>query len=262
MKKTNPTETLLNATIESITQTESRWKISAQQEKTFNEESILNLLSSLKRVAGEKFYVMDHYKRKIIVSSSSSSILCGHPKELLETEGFSFFERILHPEELAWLLDANKASYSIFFYTPLSHRKKLTFSYELTFITADGEECILYHKITPYQLCSNGNLWLSFCSVTESRQKKSKHAILTNHQNGDKYKFVNGEYEKKAPIVLTKEEQKIVRWLAKGFTVEYMASELNISCDSVKKKRRKLYEKTDTESPSEIIHWAHTEGVI
>jgi DNA-binding CsgD family transcriptional regulator len=248
--------------VESITQTETKWKIPKQQEKLFSEKFIIDLLASMNQVGGRNFYIMDYYRKKVIVDSPFSPILCGYSKEILDKEGFDFFKRILDTEEWLWLAKVNRASYSVFFDTPLKTRKKTVLSYELAFITADNNKIILHHKLLPYQLCANGNVWLSLCSVTTSGKKESKHSAFVNNQTGERHLFVDNKFKKNSAIILTTEERLILEWMIKGFTVERMALLLEISDTFLKQKRSKLYKKLDVSCATEAVHWAHLEGIF
>jgi len=145
----------------------TKWKITKEMKEQFSEEFIVDTLLPFNQVDNQKYYMVDYFRKKVIVDSSSSPVLCGYPKELLDEEGFDFFKRILPPTEMDWLKNVIQEFYPVFFATPVESRKSLVLSYELTFITVKHEELVLHHKIVPFQLCDNGNLWLSLCSVSE-----------------------------------------------------------------------------------------------
>jgi DNA-binding CsgD family transcriptional regulator len=248
--------------IKTITQTEQKWDIPEGLEQLLCKERIEKVLSSFSQVAGQRFYMLDYRKGKIMVDSSSSLILCGYSKELIEKEGFRFFKKILPQKELTWLSCANNAAYAVFFDTPLKNREKLVFSLDLACTTANNHDIILHHKIIPYQLCNNGNLWLSLCSTTVSYQKKSRKVSLINNQTGERYKLVHNKFERTTDFVLTEEEHKILGWLAKGFKVEHMALLMGVSAPTLGRKKWSLYKKIGVKTSAEAVHWAHIEGII
>jgi len=246
--------------IKTITQTEREWSISKKMQQSFNKESIEKILSAIDLIGGFGSYIMDYHAQKIFVSSESSSILCGHPKELIDNEGFNFFKRIMSPKELAWLSCANKASYDVFFDTPFTSRKKLIFSFDLTCATTNQREIILHHKVVPFQLCNNGNVWLSLCSVTSSYQKKSRQASLFNTKTGDRYKFIDNRFDKIPDCVLTEEELRILDYMVKGFHTDEISTLLKVSSSNIKHKKREMYKKMGVKTSAEAIHWVHLEG--
>jgi DNA-binding CsgD family transcriptional regulator len=246
---------------ESISQQETKWSISKQMEKTLSKEFLEELLFMLNQLNGANFYIMDYHKQRIIVDSPSSLILCGYPKELVEQEGFDFFKRILNTEECTWIAQANNASYSVFFDTHLKNRKKLLLFYDLIFNTADKREIILHHRVVPYQLCKNGNLWMSLCSTTLSNQKKSRRAFLFNTKTGDRYQFDHSRFVHSDGF-LSEKELKILKWLAKGLTAEKMSLLLNVSIVTIKRKKKGLYKKLGVSTALEAVHRASVAGYI
>ena len=248
--------------IKTISQTDQNWNFLPNQKTAFSREYLESTLSALNLIDGQRYYFIDYYNKCLVVESSASLILCGHPKKLADREGFRFLRRIISDEDWKWVAGVNNRYYDVFFDTHPKNRKKLSIALELAFKTADKDEIILHHKIVPYQLCNNGNLWLSLCSVALSRHQKSKHAVLTNTKTGEKYVFDKDRFVKTRAVSLTEEELKILKWLVKGFSAEYMFASLNISESNLKRKKTVLYKKTGVHSAAEAIYWAHLEGVL
>jgi hypothetical protein len=249
--------------IKSISQTETDWNIPEELEKTFSKETLEDLLSTLNQVGGQRFYIMDYYRKRIIVESSSSLILCGHPKELANKKGFGFFKHILSVEEWHWLSCVNCQSYSIFFDTHLRNRKKSTILYDLTFINANKTEIILHHKVVPYQLCKNGNLWLSLCSVELSNQKNSPKALIHNTKTDEWHEFSNNRFHRIVNNNLSEDELLLLKCLTKKLHAEDICSLLGgITISCLKDKKRKMYQKMGVESGIEAVHWAHLRGIL
>jgi len=100
-------------------------------------------------------------------------------------------------------------------------------SYDLTFAMADGKEVVLHHKVTPFRLCKNGNMWLGLCYVTVSSGKdNNKQAIFYNSESGERYKLVDGEFAFLDSGAITREDVQILTLLAKGFSDKEIGSAL------------------------------------
>jgi len=242
----------------------SEFKIWKSQLKTYNKENLERVLSKFCKISGPRFYIMDYFQGRIIVDSlsSTSSVLGGYPKEIIEKKGFDFFEIILDPKERLLLGEVNDSAYAIFSETPLEFREDLELSYDLTVKRADGQKVILNHRVMPYQLDDNGNLWLTLCCVGLSNQKKSGNPTLTNKKTKEYYEYIDGKFVKKELIVFSNEEKLILDYTIKGYLGEYIAMELGVSVSSLRRKKFLLYQRVGVNTTAELIHWAHLNGAI
>jgi DNA-binding CsgD family transcriptional regulator len=248
--------------------TRQPWDVPRNLATRFSKENIEDTLSRFNQACGKKFYMLDYRKKRFIVDSNSSPVLCGHPKELADVEGFEFYHRILKDDEWQWIQRMNAEAYNVLFSTPIEVRDSLVISYDLTFHIAsekDSElpkEFILHHKVVPYQLCNNGNLWLGLCFVSPSINEKTGTATIINTQTGERYEFDGKVFMKIDDLAITQEELSILEWLVKGITAEKMCGLLKVSLPTFKRKKRLLYEKIGVGSSAEAVHWAHLTGII
>ena len=120
--------------------TKQGFKVSAWNLRHYNESELENTLNAFNFAGGSNFYMMDYHRKKIIVDSPSSLILCGHSKAEAEKLGFDFFHHIVTDDEWKWLHQINKECYKFFFNYPEEKRKDLLLSYDLTVLTAKGND--------------------------------------------------------------------------------------------------------------------------
>ena len=246
-----------------ITIIKKQWNIPEKDLKAHPSEKIENMLDSFNQMCSGYFYVGDHYHKKLIVESPKSLILCGYPKKMAEEEGFDFYRRILKEDEHDWILQMNEAAYGFLFNRPLHQRKDWITSYDLTFVMADGTEVVLHHKVTPYQLCRNGNMWLGLCHViASSSRKNSRQAAFFNSKTGEKYSFIDGEFVLFDSDLISQEDVQMLRYITKGYTNAQMCEAFQIALTVFKAKKQRLFDKLGATNSASAVHKANLLGII
>jgi len=254
-----------------ITVTQRQWKISKKQLENYSVEKIEKWLNPFNQMLNGQFYMVDYYRRKIIVSSPYAPILCGYPKSLMEKEGFDFFNRILKQEEKEWIHQMNIATFEICFQLPIEERKKYEVFYDLTVETRNNKNVVLHHKVIPYKLCGNGNVWLGLCFAMISTFERMKNkASIINRETGRKYDFINGSFILSNAPPITPEEIQILKWMVMGLPDKHMCSLLNnemdnetcISLNTFNARKRRLFKKLEISTSAGAVHKAHLMGLI
>jgi len=252
-----------------VTNVKERWKISKKQLENYSLERIEKRLQSFNHLLNGQFYMVDYFRKKIIVSSSYAPILCGYPKELVEEEGFDFFKRILKEEELEWIIQMNLAAFRFCFQLPIEKRKKHVVFYDSTVEMKDNKSFVLHHKVTPYKLCKNGNVWLGLCfAMLSTSERMENRASITDRETGKKYDFVNSNFIPSSANQVTLEEIQMLKWMVKGLQDKHMCSllsseidnEKNLSLNTFNARKRRLFEKLGVNNSASAIHKAHLMG--
>jgi len=248
-----------------LTVTQKPWAISDRQLKKFSPKNIEHTLNSFNRICSGEYYMVDSFLKRMIVGSSDALFLCGYPKELLEKEGYDFYDRILREDEHAWIKQMNDAGFELFYANPHFKREKILVTYDLAVVTKDGEELILTHKLVPYEFCKNDNLWLRLCHIMVSSSKEKNHdcTFFINTETGQRWVFTDGKYVSTDTPNITLEEIHILRMMVKGLPDKQMCLAFDgLTLNTFKSKKQRLFEKLDVETSASAIHKAHLLGVI
>lgn len=238
------------------------WSISESFLKIFNETYLENTLSVFNQVGSSNFYLMDYFNKKIIVDSPSSLILCGHPKEIIEKEGFDFLKRIVVKKEAKRINLIDEKVYNFFFSYPKDELGNLVLSYNFTALTAKNKKMVLHYNVKPYKLCKNGNVWLSLCHVWASAGDKLEIPTITNKKTGEQYRFINNKFTLIEAKSITNEEIIILEWLIKDLPDKQMSELFKIPLHNFKRKKRALFQKLEVGTSAGAIHKAHLMGLI
>ena len=246
-----------------ISITQKVWDIPKIEQKRFNTKELEYMLETFNRARRGNYYITDYYHEKFVIDTPSSLILCGHSKEIAEQEGFGFLSRILKPAELEWIHKMNAAGYKTLFRYPPTKRLKSVIFYDLTVRTADGEEFILHHKVIPYKLCRNGNMWLGLCYATISSSKKMEgRATFYNSETGERYTLIDDEFVLSDTEPITPDDVQILKGMIKEMPTKVLASLMKMSESNLNRKKRLLYTKLNASTGVNAIHNAHVLGII
>jgi DNA-binding CsgD family transcriptional regulator len=239
------------------------WKIPKNLARLYSVEKIENALSFFNRACNGNFYMVDYYKQKLILGTSSASTFCGYPKDLIREEGFAFYKRILKKDELDWLAQMNEEAYNVFFDYPESERQDLEFIYELIAETKNQREIGLQHRLVPYKLCENGNMWLGLCFVSPSPILPTAYkASIVNFETGDTYNFIDGVFVRSDVKAFIPDEITILDCLAKDMQAKQICELLKISESVLMRRKQKIYGILDVHTSAGAVHKAHVLGVL
>jgi len=240
-----------------------KWNIPKGLQKAFSKKEIESMFRSFSQSCGGDYYMLDYYNNKIFVDDRSSSILCGYPKEIADKEGLDFLKRVIIPTNQDWANQVNKVAFAFFFNYEEKRRMDLTLSYDLGVRTISGSKCVLLHKITPFKLCKNGNLWLGLCNVSEALYEDSKNeAYIVDTEQGKKYNFINGSFVLSKEEVLANKEKQILKLIAKGVTTAEIGKRLGVSETVLNRNKRKIFDKLGVDSSASAIYKAYMEKLI
>ncbi|MCL2413113.1 MAG: hypothetical protein FWC98_03135 [Bacteroidales bacterium] len=238
------------------------WDISERSLNAFCENELEATLKAFNRAGSGNFYLIDFFRKKIIVSSPSALILCGFPKELIQEKGLTFYEQIVPEKDKEWLMMMLEKSYEFMFLFPEHRRKDLVFAYDIMGVTAKNEQKVLHHHVVPWKLCKNGNLWLALVHVWHSPSKESGSPTAFDKKTEDQYHFINNEFVKVEKPSLDKEDLMILKWMVTATPDKEMSELLLMSLSSFKRKKRQLFAKIGGNTSANVVHKAHLFGFM
>jgi DNA-binding CsgD family transcriptional regulator len=233
--------------------------------RTYTPQKIEKLLSFFNRTCNTgNFCMMDYFHQKIIMGSAENLTITGFSKRVIMTEGLKFYERILSPKELGWLKKMHQQAFEIFYSYPVDQREDLEFTYHLIARTERQHDVVLRHKLVPYKLCKNGNMWLGLCYIsTISFLPAVYKARVVNVETGEVYNYINDKFVKSEfSAQITPEEISILDLLSRDTPVKKVSHILNMSESNMKIKRQKLFKKLGVKSWIAALQKAHELNVL
>jgi hypothetical protein len=239
------------------------WAIPRELERIYSVERIEEVLDFFDRASDNNYYVVDYHKQKLIMGRSANATFLGYSKSAIVKEGFEVYKHILKPSELKWLENMHNQAFDVFNNCPESQRQKLEFIYYLIVKNMSNHEIILRHKLVPYQLDDNKNMWLGLVFVTPtSFLPIHKKASIVNIETADVYDYIDGCFILSKIELLDNEEIKILELLSQDIQVKNIRGLLKVSSSCLDAKRQKIFKKLKVQSWTAAVHKAGMMGVL
>lgn len=220
-----------------------------------NLQLLIKSLEAASRSIYHSTYVIDYAKQRFFYVSNNPLFLCGLSAEEVKALGYQFYLDYVPKEDLQMLLEINQAGFDFFTNKTLpEERIKCTLSYDFHLLN-NGKKMLINHKLTPIVLTSEGKIWLALCTVSLSSRKSAGNVFLRKANDPEFWKYSRETqiWKKEAAIVLTNREKEIIRLSTQGFSVKEIADASNISINTVKDNKKRLFEKLDVNCIQEAI---------
>lgn len=217
----------------------------------------IEAIKSIVQIAYESIYVIDYVAQNFLYVSPNPLLLCGlTPEEVMEL-GYGFYITHVPENELRLLLKINAVGFQFFNRQPKEERHLFSISYDFHIVN-NGESVLINHKLTPLAMDGNGHMWLGVCYVSISNNDCAGN-IQVRKSGQSTYWCYEPEIDRwivKEGIKLTDREKEVLMLSARGLTVEEIAMRVHRSKDSIKSRRRTIFEKLGVSSISEAIAFA------
>jgi len=224
----------------------------------------IETLSSLARIANLSLYVIDYQKREFLYVSSNPLFLCGYEQEEVKKMGYNFYPQVVPPEDMAMLLEINEKGFEYFYKQDDETKYNAFISYDFTMCHKNGQKFKINHKLAPFALTADGDMWLSLCLVTLSTQEKSGNAYIQQFGSPNKleYSFKTKRWKSKPAVTLTNREQEILRLSAQGYTEQNIANKLFVEKSTVKFHKKNILTKLEVNNIMEAVYYSSANHII
>jgi len=229
-----------------------------------NVDFYLQTLSAISRIANMSIYIVDYYKKGFLYVSSNPLFLCGYEAEEVKQLGFAFYPKITSPENLTMLLEINEKGFEYFYDMPPESRANLFISYDFEIRHKNGYKLIVNHKLTPFALSCEYDMWLSLCLVTLSTRDKPGNAFIQefNSTSRQEYSFKSRRWKEVRSVVLTEREREVLQLAAMGYTEQGVADKLFIDKTTVKFHKSNILTKLNVHNIMEAVYFTTANQLI
>ena len=229
-----------------------------------NVASYIKALSAFSRIANMSVYVIDYHKKEFLYVSSNPLFLCGYKAEEVRELGYDFYPKILSPETLTMLLEINDKGFEFFYNQEPEARSNLFISYDFEICHKRGSKLIVNHKLTPFVLTHDYDMWLSLCLVTLSTRDKSGHAFIQNFDSltRHEYSFKSKRWKAVQSVMPTEREREVLQLAALGHTEQGISDKLFIDKATVKFHKTNAIKKLGVNNIMEAVYYATVNQLI
>ena len=187
---------------------------------------------------------------------------CGCSREQLETPGFNLYRQCMPIEDYAILNEIFEAVFCKFESIHEEERCKYILSFDLRFVV-DGVPKMVHHRLMSYKQI-NEKIWLALCEVTLTHSKLPGNIILQKNigRSYDEYCLKTKRWIQRLLPSLSVTEKDILRLIAQGLSCKEIADVLHKSEETIKKHRKNLKYKLQTDNQSMAIVFAMNSGLF
>ncbi|OED43733.1 helix-turn-helix transcriptional regulator [Flavobacteriaceae bacterium (ex Bugula neritina AB1)] len=227
-------------------------------------ENYLAPIMAFARTTYKSIYIIDYQEKGFEYVSDNPLFLCGHTSEEVKEMGYAFYFKYVVKKDLDLLLKINEVGFEFYDKIPLRERTSYTITYDFHLKNQEGKTILINQKLTPLYLTSDGKIWKAICIVSLSAEQDSGN-IKVYKQNDNKvvrYNLEGDFWKTEERTELTTREKEILRFSARGFTINEIAETIFVSPDTVKFHRKKLFEKLEVANIAEAISFATNNKLI
>ena len=206
------------------------------------------------RSSYQSVYIIDYFRQDFLYVSPNPMFLCGLSPEQMKELGYRFYLGYVPEDEQPMLLTLNKAGFAFYNDIPVDERKDWYISYDFHILN-EGKKILVNHKLTPLALTSDGRIWLALCVVSAATHTDAGHIEM--HRVGIseyfEYNISSRRWNRRQMPTLSDGEKSVLTLSIQGYTMSEIADKICLSPDTIKKYRKRIFEKLEVRNISEAI---------
>ena len=228
-------------------------------------ESSKKILERLSEIENCTYTVLDMDKNVYLLKSSRFKRLLGYVNpEDFENDDLELFQRIIHPDDLPFVLETENEAYLFFKNLPASEKKDYRLVYDFRVKNSSGIYMRFLHQFIVLEQDRFGKSWLALIVtdlIAERATNDKPQRRMINIKSGKLHLF-NYDDSYNSDTLLTKRETEILGLIAQGLDSRDISDRLFISANTVNNHRQNILGKTRTENTTQALLYAKRIGLI
>lgn len=206
------------------------------------------------RSSYQSVYIIDYFRQNFLYVSPNPMFLCGLSPEQMKELGYRFYLGYVPEDEQPMLLTLNKAGFAFYNDIPVDERKDWYISYDFHILN-EGKKILVNHKLTPLALTSDGRIWLALCVVSAATHTDAGHIEMHHVGTSEffEYNISSRRWSRHQMTTLSDGEKSVLTLSIQGYTMSEIADKICLSPDTIKKYRKRIFEKLEVRNISEAI---------
>lgn len=229
--------------------------------------TIAQYLDLLRSTAVDSLHVVDLQQNKFRYIKPDDSFLCGYSVEDALKEGFDFYPKIVHPEDLLLWTDICEAVMQ-YLNTFKDKRGEIDYfsctfrlQHKYPFLSHPLPQMI-HHKMIP--IWDKNELRYLICSARISIAGKAGNLQVYNKDKSryEEFDFVTKRWEQKKKRQLTDREKVILKLAKQGKNSVEIADILSKGKGTIRNQIKTLFSKLNVNSMQEALEFVHLHQMI
>ena len=238
---------------------------SGEELNLLESEEILKLLGAIARTTYGNIFVIDYVKDSIEYSNPLIPFShCGILINDLVKKDKHINREIIASEDQPIFDTVKKIMFSFYDKLPYQEKTNYTLNFDIHLLNQEKKEILTNCKITPFEINQDGTILKAICNISLSLRKNSGNIQMTSFLSDEIWFYDHGSctWTKKSKKILNPKDVDVFRFYLQGLTISEIADKINLSSDTVKWHRRKLFEKLNVKSLPEALSYALTNDLI
>lgn len=228
-------------------------------------ESTLKLLERLAVIENSTYSVLDMHRNTYLLKSSKFKRLLGYVNpEDIENDDIELFHRIIHPDDLTFVIETENEAYTFYKNLPANEKKDYKLVYDFRVKNVTGSYMRFIHQFIVLEQDRAGKTWLALIVtdlISERATNDKPQRRMINIKTGKLYLF-NNDDSNNSDTLLTKRETEILSLIAQGLDSRDISERLFISVNTVNNHRQNILSKTRTENTTQALLYTKRIGII
>ncbi|MBE4948463.1 response regulator transcription factor [Chryseobacterium culicis] len=229
-----------------------------------NANKYLNVLKAVSKNSLSCVYIADLKTRKLEFISENPLLFSGLSSAEVEKMGYSFYRKYTKKEDLDILKKVSSTGFKFFECLSPEEKKIHTLTYDFHVKYANSVDVLVNHKITPVEICDQGEISKVVCVVSYSLSRTAGNIRVISNTSDSywTYNLSTGKWTEECKITLKIREIEIIRLYLQGLTIEEIAEQLFVSPSTIKFHRSKLFERIGAKNIIEAISYVISNNLI
>ncbi len=211
------------------------------------------------------FTIYDMNQNHYLLKSPEFKKMLGYTSnEDIENDDMELFHNIIHPDDLAFVLETENKAFQFFKDLKAEEKKDYKLVYDFRVKNTAGIYMRFIHQFAVLEQDKFGKSWLVLV-VTDLIAEKALDNIpqrrMMNIKTGKLHLF-NSDHESNSDMLLTKRETEVLKLIAQGHDSKEISTKLFISINTVNNHRQNILHKTKTENTTQALLYAKRLGII
>ena len=228
-------------------------------------ESTKKVLERLSEIENCTFTVLDMDKNIYLLKSTKFKRMLGYVNTGdIENDDLELFHRIIHPDDLPFVIATENEAYTFYKNLPPSEKKDYKLVYDFRVKNTSGIYMRFLHQFIVWEQDRSGKSWLALIVtdlIAERATNEKPQRRMINIKTGKLYLFSDDDTFNSGTL-LTKRETEILALIAQGLDSRDISERLFISVNTVNNHRQNILNKTRSENTTQALLYTKRIGMI
>lgn len=228
-------------------------------------ETNLRLLKRLSEIENSTISVLDLNRNNYILKSSKFKMMLGYTNpEDIENDDLELFHRILHPDDLPFVLETENDAFMFYKNLPPAEKKDYKLVYDFRVRNTSGIYMRFIHQFVVLEQDKFGKSWLALIvtDLAEERASNDKPQRKMINMKTGKFRPFSKDDNLQSAMNISKREAEVLCLIGQGLDSKNISERLFISVNTVNNHRQNILSKTRSENTTQALLYAKRLGIV